>query len=73
MGKTMSRALPPLFTCIVCGLTVRPNDMSAERKAIVWLKSKGSTISQVVEELHEYKHSACRDEKDTGGIQDALF
>lgn len=47
--------------------------MSAERKAIVWLKSKGSTISQVVEELHEYKHSACRDEKDTGGIQDALF
>lgn len=47
--------------------------MSVERKAIVWLKAKGSTISKVVEEFHEYKHSSCRDERDTGGIQDALF
>jgi hypothetical protein len=46
--------------------------MVSERKALVWLKAKGNTISEVIEELHEYKHSHCRPSGDEG-IQDALF
>lgn len=69
-----SSKMPPLFICKVCGLPVRPQDDVSERKAIVWLKSKGTTISQVIEELHEYKHSVCKDDKnDSGYVQDALF
>lgn len=51
--------LPPLFTCSVCGLSLRPGDNSVERKAVVWLRAKGKTINRVVEELHEYKHEFC--------------
>lgn len=51
--------LPPLFTCSVCGLSLRPGDSTVERKAIVWLKAKGKTLNKVVEELHEYKHEFC--------------
>ncbi len=70
---TKMASLPPLFVCCVCGLPVRPADMVSERKAIVWLKAKGTTISEVIEELHEYKHSMCKPQDDTGGIQVALF
>jgi len=44
-----------------------------ERKAIVWLKSKGTTISRVVEELHDYKHTFCSDKDSVESIQDSLF
>jgi hypothetical protein len=63
--------IPPLFTCYVCGLRVRPEDNGCERKAVVWLKSKGTSISRVVEELYEYKHAVCSD-KDVSE-QPALF
>ena len=51
--------LPPLFTCSICGLSLRPGDNTVERKTIVWLKSNGKTVNRVVEELHEYKHEFC--------------
>lgn len=66
-------SLPPLFVCSVCGLPVRPQDMISERKALVWLKAKGNTISEVIEELHEYKHAHCRHKDGSEAIQDALF
>ena len=66
-------SLPPLFTCCVCGLPLRPQDSISERKAVVWLKAKGTPISQVIDELHEYKHNYCKEVEDTGGIQNALF
>ena len=53
--------LPALYTCAVCGLPLRPTDSGVSRKAIVWLKSKGTTISRVIEELHEYRHEVCDD------------
>ena len=65
--------LPELFNCVVCGLPIRPKDGIAERKAIVWLKSSGISISRVVEELHEYKHSMCSDKDDVSVLQDQLF
>lgn len=52
---------------------MRPQDMVCERKALVWLRAKGTTISEVIEELHEYKHSHCKPVEDTGGVQIALF
>lgn len=60
--------LPPLFTCSVCGLSLRPGDSQVERKAIVWLKAKGKTLNRVVEELHEYKHEFCNDKEQSGDI-----
>lgn len=51
--------MPNLYNCVVCGLEVRPSDAATERKAIVWLKSTGKTISEVAEELYEYKHKFC--------------
>lgn len=44
-----------------------------ERKAIVWLKSKGTSISRVIEELHDYKHIGCNDKNQVEHIQDPLF
>lgn len=60
--------LPPLFTCIVCGLSLRPGDSTVERKTIVWLKSNGKTVNKVVEELHEYKHEFCTTKPPRGDI-----
>jgi len=54
----MSR-MPKLYTCSICGLEVRPSDATTERKAVVWLKGTGKTISEVCEELFEYKHKFC--------------
>lgn len=51
--------MPRLYECVICGLEVRPSDATTERKAIVWLKSTGKTISEVSEELFEYKHKFC--------------
>jgi len=51
--------MPNLYSCSVCGLEVRPGDATTERKAIVWLKGTGKTISEVSEELFEYKHKFC--------------
>jgi hypothetical protein len=65
--------LPELFHCVACGLPLRPKDSISERKAIVWLKASGNSISRVVEELHEYKHSICNDKDDVSVIQDPLF
>lgn len=69
----MSNKLPELFICKVCGLPVRPKDNVSERKAIVWLKASGNSISRVIEELHDYKHNFCDDKDDIQAIQDALF
>lgn len=69
----MSSGMPPLFICKVCGLPIDLNSTMIERKAIVWLKSKGTTISRVVEELHDYKHNFCNDKESVEVIQDALF
>lgn len=68
----MSR-LPPLFKCHVCGLELRPGDNTVSRMAVVWLKSKGTTISRVIEEKHIYKHEFCDDKGLDGSIQDSLF
>lgn len=65
--------LPELFNCIVCGLPIRPKDSVSERKAIVWLKASGTSISRVIEELHDYKHNMCNDKEDVSVIQDPLF
>ena len=67
------KRLPDLFHCIVCGLPVRPQDSVSERKAVVWLKSGGASISRVIEELHDYKHTFCNDKDDLNSIQDQLF
>ena len=67
------KRLPALFHCTVCGLPVRPQDSVTERKAVVWLKSGGMSISRVIEELHNYKHSMCDDKDELGLIQDPLF
>jgi len=69
----MSSGLPPLFICKVCGLPIDQSSTMIERKAIVWLKSKGTTISRVVEELHDYKHTFCSDKDSVESIQDSLF
>jgi hypothetical protein len=69
----MSSGLPSLFTCKVCGLPIDLSSSYVERKAIVWLKSRGTTISRVIEELHDYKHSVCSDKDSIDAIQDALF
>lgn len=61
-------SLPPLFTCTVCGLSLRPGDNTVERKTIVWLKSNGKTVNRVVEELHEYKHEFCNDKPVPGTL-----
>lgn len=53
--------IPPLFTCMVCGLSVRPGDASVERLVVAWLKAKGTSVSRVVEEQHKYKHAVCTD------------
>ena len=68
----MSR-LPPLFKCHVCGLELRPEHNMVNRMAVVWLKSKGPTISRVIEEKHIYKHEFCDDKNLNGSIQDSLF
>jgi hypothetical protein len=65
--------LPPLFVCKVCGLPIDQNSVGVERKAVVWLKSKGTSVSRVVEELHDYKHTFCSDKMNIDFIQDALF
>ena len=59
--------------CRVCGLPIDMKSTMVERKAIVWLKSKGTTISRVIEELHDYKHGFCNDKQSVEVIQDALF
>lgn len=69
----MSNRLPPMYHCIVCGLALRPSDQTSVRLAIVWLKSKGTTISKVSEELHQYKHEFCNEKNVNAPIQDALF
>lgn len=71
--RKMSSQLPSLFTCKVCGLPIDLSSSMVERKAIVWLKSKGTTISRVIEELHDYKHTICSDKEGVEVIQDALF
>jgi len=65
--------LPPLYRCFVCGLELRPSDNTVNRLAVVWLKSKGSTISRVVEEQHVYKHEFCDDKGVGASVQDSLF
>jgi len=65
--------MPPLYTCMSCGLELRPQDGTSVRKATVWLKSKGSTVHKVIEEEHVYKHNFCSDEPLDQGIQYALF
>lgn len=66
--------MPPLYRCIICGLPIRKQDNVAERKAIVWLKASGSSISEVVEELHDYKHSFCKERTgDSDGMTPPLF
>jgi len=69
----MSQNLPPLYKCKVCGLPIDLNNTTIERKAVVWLKAKGTSISRVIEELHDYKHSVCCDKENIESIQDALF
>jgi hypothetical protein len=53
--------VPPLFTCSVCGLALRPDDGSVERLVVAWLKAKGTSVSRVIEEQHLYKHAYCND------------
>lgn len=53
--------VPPLYTCYVCGLSLRPTDAGVERLVLAWLKSKGTSVSRVVEEQHRYKHAVCND------------
>jgi hypothetical protein len=50
-----------MFTCYVCGLGLRPADNGVERLVTAWLKSKGTSVSRVVEEHHKYKHAVCND------------
>jgi len=69
----MSQNLPPLYKCKVCGLPIDLTNTTIERKAVVWLKAKGTSISRVIEELHDYKHSVCCDKESIESIQDALF
>ena len=69
----MSDGLPPMYRCKVCGLALRPQDSVSQRLAVVWLKAKGTTISRVVEELHEYKHEFCDDKTIDQPMQPALF
>lgn len=73
VGAKMPSELPSLFTCKVCGLPIDLSSTMVERKAVVWLKSRGTTISRVIEELHDYKHSICSDKNSIDAIQDALF
>lgn len=61
-------SLPPLFTCSICGLSLRPGDNTVERKTIVWLKSNGKTVNKIVEELHEYKHEFCNPKPPRGDV-----
>jgi hypothetical protein len=56
-------SVPPLFTCCVCGLSLRPADVGVERLVLAWLKSKGTSVSRVVEEQHKYKHAVCSDKE----------
>lgn len=67
------RRMPALYLCKVCGLQLRPADATSVRLAKVWLKSKGTSISRVVEELHEYRHEFCDDRNLGSDIQDPLF
>ncbi len=65
--------IPHLFTCEVCGLEVRLQDSICSRLAIVWLKGKTTTVVDVVEDLHRYKHALCEHKSLNVSIQDALF
>ena len=70
----MSGSMPAMYRCIVCDLPIRPQDMTSERLAVVWLKSKGTSISRVAEEMHQYKHQFCDDRNlRQEGFQPPLF
>lgn len=60
--------MPRMYECAICGLEVRPNDGTTERKAVVWLKGSGKTISEVCEELFEYKHKFCNQKDNPNDI-----
>lgn len=70
----MANGMPAMYRCIVCDLPIRPQDSVSCRLAVVWLKAKGTSISRVVEELHDYKHETCDDRKLADqGFQPPLF
>ncbi len=69
----MSGGIPAMYRCIVCDLPIRPQDGTTVRLAVVWLKSKGTTISRVQEELHNYKHECCDERRLEEAMQPSLF
>lgn len=56
--------LPPLFTCVVCGLSVDPKSQGVIRQAVVWMKGTSRTVYEVVNEDYRYRHVVCTSKAD---------
>lgn len=65
--------IEPLYSCDVCGLELRPQDMSVNRLALVWLRGKGRTVASVQQERHMFRHSVCKGADPENMDQPPLF
>lgn len=50
----------PLYSCEICGLSLRPQDSTVSRLTLVWLRGKGKTVVSVEQEQYRYRHDACK-------------
>jgi|LakMenE18May11ns_1017448.scaffolds.fasta_scaffold9957202_17 hypothetical protein len=52
--------ITPMYSCDVCGLSVRPSDSTVSRLTLVWLRGKGKTVASIEQEQFRYRHDVCK-------------